>query len=421
MTSHLVLVPGFGGFDALGSLRYYHGVTEVLQTRDGGCPIHYFPNFPTASVQTRAQSLQVWLSELKERRVIGPEDDIHMVGHSTGGLDLRQLLINLRRQQEDNNSNGSSQLLRQLRTVQFISTPHRGTALAHRLGNAFPKVLASRLFLRIVYEGARSMRCVGLGSLGRVLRPLSPRQNAANWIDAIIDTLEGCNSLDQGLPRALARATYFDLLRWLLHMASDLTVITDLDPEPSSGSTLSPAHAESDELKNEVSFINKHQIRVRSIVTFAPPSKSFPPTLFRILHALTASNPPQRLCRTHTIRELLAPKELRKLSCADNDGIVNCVSQVWPDEAHSYLIQGDHADVMGHFKAQRLQPQARFPDTTFHQYDLLNSPADFDRRRFIRLWKDVCRFTGDQQCRESTEPRHRDGASIHSIGRGRGH
>ncbi|MFP2960603.1 esterase/lipase family protein [Myxococcus sp. 1LA] len=421
MTSHLVLVPGFGGFDALGSLRYYHCVTEVLQTRNGGCPIHYFPNLPTASVQTRAQALQLWLSELKERRAIGPGDDIHLVGHSTGGLDLRQLLINLRIQQAGDNSNGASQIIKQLRTVQFLSTPHRGTALAHRLGDAVPKVLAYRLFLRLMYEGARGMRGVGLRSLGRALRPLSPRQDAANWIDAIIDTLKGCDSQEQGLPRALARATYFDLLRWLLNMASDLTVITDLDPEPSPGSIPSPAHAEGHELQNELSFIKQHRIRVRSIVTFAPPSNSWPPTLFRILHALTASNPPQRLRQTkHTIHKLLAPEETQTLSFADNDGIVNCVSQVWPDADHSYLIQGDHADVMGHFKAKRLQAQASFPATTYNQYDLLNSPADFDRRRFIRLWKEVDRFTASQQRRECTEPRRRNGASIHSIG-GRGH
>ncbi|AEI66877.1 hypothetical protein LILAB_24910 [Corallococcus macrosporus] len=416
MTRHLVLVPGFGGFDALGSLRYYHGVTEVLRTRDGGCPIHYFPNFPTASVQTRAQGLQLWLSELQARRAIGPEDDIHLVGHSTGGLDIRQLLIDLRRQLEGKVSKGPARLIQQLRSVQFISTPHRGTALAHRLGNAVPKVLASRLLLRLMFEGVRGLRSVGLASLGRALRPLSPRQNTANWIDAIIDTMEGCHSQEQGLPRALARGAYFDLLRWLLHMASDLTAITDLDPEPSTGSPPSPAHAEGDELEEEFSFINEHGIRVRSIVTFAPASGSWPPTLFRILHTLTAFNPPRRLCLTHTINPLLTDQEPLQLRGEDNDGFVNSVSQVWPDAARSYWIMGDHADVIGHFEARRHRAQDGVPAATCHQYDLLNSSADFNLRRFIALWKDVGRFTAAQQRREATGPRHRNGASVHSIG-----
>ncbi|ABF87591.1 hypothetical protein MXAN_5216 [Myxococcus xanthus DK 1622] len=415
MTSHLVLVPGFGGFDALGSLRYYHGVTEVLQAGDDERPVHYFTNLPTASVQTRAQALQSWLSELRNRRAIAPEDEIHLVGHSTGGLDLRQLLINLRNQQAQKCADSPLPLLKQLRTVQFISTPHQGTALAHRLGNSRPQVLASRLFLRVLYEGTRGLRGVGLGVLGRALMTLSPRQQTADWIDAIIDTLVRCYSREASLPRATARGTYFDLLRWLLHMTSDFAVITDLDPAPASPAPPSPAHAGDAELAAEAAFIEEHHIQVRSIVTVAPPSKAWPPTLFKVLHALTAFNPPQRLRRTRELHELWTSKH-QVLRPTDNDGIVNSVSQVWPDEARSYLLQGDHADVIGHFSAQCPPSQASVAATTFRQYDLLNSPAGFDQRRFIRLWKDIGRFTASQQHREATAPRPRGGARIHHIG-----
>ncbi len=34
--SHLVLVPGFAGFDILGSVSYYYGVTEVLRRAAAG-------------------------------------------------------------------------------------------------------------------------------------------------------------------------------------------------------------------------------------------------------------------------------------------------------------------------------------------------------------------------------------------------
>lgn len=414
MTSHIVLVPGFGGFDALGSLRYYHGVTDVLQAADDERPVHYFPNLPTASVQTRARSLQVWLSELRNRRVLGRGDDIHLVGHSTGGLDLRQFLINLRKQRKAG-ANGHLPLIDQIRTVQFISTPHQGTALAHRLGRTYSRVLASRLVLRLMYEGARGLRGRGLGVLGRILAPLSPRSRTADWIDAIIDTLVGCYSREGSLSSATARGAYFDLLRWLLHMTSDFSAITDLDPAPSSRAPPSPAHAGDIERWEEVAFLGEHGLRVRSIVTVASPGRVWQSALFNLLHALTAFHPPRPLWRTHTVRELWTGK-YRVLHPADNDGLVNCVSQVWPDEARSRLIEGDHADVIGHFRSRPPPSPAVGATSAFHQYDLLNSPMGFDQRRFNRLWEDIGRFTAARPHREEPLPHPREEVRIHRVG-----
>ncbi len=61
---HIVLVPGFAGFDALGQLEYYAGVTPEFQrwkqlpeNRGTDVDLHYFDNFPTAAVRTRAGRL----------------------------------------------------------------------------------------------------------------------------------------------------------------------------------------------------------------------------------------------------------------------------------------------------------------------------------------------------------------------------
>jgi triacylglycerol lipase len=57
--THVVLIPGFGGFDALGQLEYYGGLTELFGTvRADNEVLHYFDNFPTAAVVTRAQRLR---------------------------------------------------------------------------------------------------------------------------------------------------------------------------------------------------------------------------------------------------------------------------------------------------------------------------------------------------------------------------
>ena len=93
---HIVLIPGFAGFDALGQLEYYGGITPLFQTwRAGNQVLHYFDNFPTAAVVTRATRLRSYLARRIARGEISTSDDVILVGHSTGGLDIRRLLWDL--------------------------------------------------------------------------------------------------------------------------------------------------------------------------------------------------------------------------------------------------------------------------------------------------------------------------------------
>src|SRR5271157_3128597 len=96
---HIVLVPGFAGFDALGQLEYYAGVTpqfnkwkEVPANRKQHVVLHYFDNFPTAAVKTRATLLGEYLAKRVARGEFVTGDSLALVGHSTGGLDIRKLL-----------------------------------------------------------------------------------------------------------------------------------------------------------------------------------------------------------------------------------------------------------------------------------------------------------------------------------------
>jgi triacylglycerol lipase len=61
---HIVLVPGFAGFDGLGQLEYYGCITRLFQTWLAGNEVlHYFDNFPTAAVVTRATQLRSYLAK----------------------------------------------------------------------------------------------------------------------------------------------------------------------------------------------------------------------------------------------------------------------------------------------------------------------------------------------------------------------
>src|SRR5208282_6270532 len=91
---HIVLAPGFAGFDALGQLEYYAGVTpqfhrwkKLAGNGRTEVDIHYFDNFPTAGVHTRAGRLRRYLVKRMARGEFLPGDAIVLVGHSTGGLD----------------------------------------------------------------------------------------------------------------------------------------------------------------------------------------------------------------------------------------------------------------------------------------------------------------------------------------------
>lgn len=399
---HLVLVPGFGGFDALGSLRYYHGVTEVLDELEEeletelGDPhpftVHFFPNLPTASVQTRARQLQLWLTELWKRSIIRDQDSIHLIGHSTGGLDLRQLLIDYQAQRGARRTGGLPPVLDRIASVQFLSTPHRGTALAHHLGNTWWRRALCKSVLSMLYEGTYRLRERGAGRLGQLLKVLMPDQVTADWIDAFVDTLRGCSSTRDPLQQAHARSAYFNLMRWLRDMAEDFAAITDLDSYPPrrGATSFSPAHRNEAELEEEKALLREQGIRCCSIVTMArAPEKRFSPELYSVLYLLTSYRPPERLQPLAVPLRWQAPHS-RMLAPSENDGLVNSVSQVWPTPQESFLVEADHADVIGHFRSS---PSAGDGDSfSFRQYDLLDSPSGFDNEAFRELWKHIGRF-----------------------------
>src|ERR1051326_444233 len=131
---HIVLVPGFAGFDALGHLEYYAGVTPLFPQL-GDAVLHYFDNFPTAAVATRAARLLGWLNKRSARGEIKPEDHITLIGHSTGGLDIRRLILDLDRQPAHVAVDGGARVepeavLRAIRRVVFLSVPPWGTNIA---------------------------------------------------------------------------------------------------------------------------------------------------------------------------------------------------------------------------------------------------------------------------------------------------
>jgi hypothetical protein len=149
MRHHVVLIPGFGGFDVLGQIQYYTGITSFVdrwQNDPSGdnldlrrtVELHYFDNLPTAAVVTRADRLKNYLAKRIARGSFQSCDKLILIGHSTGGLDIRKLLQDLRLHPDepipvDNDANAvmASEILHVMSRIVFLSVPQYGTNIAN--------------------------------------------------------------------------------------------------------------------------------------------------------------------------------------------------------------------------------------------------------------------------------------------------
>lgn len=119
---HVYLIPGFFGFSALGNVHYFRAVRETLErhfeSRGEQVEIFGVKTFPTGSLRRRGRRL---LETIVENGSIERADHIHLVGHSTGGIDAR-LVASLTR---DLGHDAERVLLNsKLRTVVSVASPH---------------------------------------------------------------------------------------------------------------------------------------------------------------------------------------------------------------------------------------------------------------------------------------------------------
>ena len=147
---HIYLVPGFFGFANLGELLYFGHVRDyfVAEMARRGVEAHVVQvlTHPTGSIRTRAADL------LKSIEANSRDDDgpIHLIGHSTGGLDAR-LFVSPGASLSENVELDVERYARRVRTVVTVSTPHAGTPLASFFLGLFGQKLLQLLSLFTVY------------------------------------------------------------------------------------------------------------------------------------------------------------------------------------------------------------------------------------------------------------------------------
>lgn len=436
---HIVLVPGFFGFDALGQMEYYAGVTpQFRQWKTAGgadrehVVLHYFDNFPTAAVVTRAARLRDYLAKRIARGEFLSHDSIALVGHSTGGLDIRRLVCDLvagkaadARYSVDGTYGSpftvsADDLLGMANRIVFLSVPQFGTNIAdwvrgHTLGRQF--VVAK------LRAGVAASQVPVLDQLEDCISGFAATATNMDLLEAVRDALSEAESwcVADRMRTAMAQEAGSELALWLRHIASDFRAIDDLSVA-ADGDTFSPAHFDGEMRRREIDAWKDHGILARSYATLGPCPFDFDPD--RLAPRWDLVNPlsyPDTTCRSRpavkadiayrtcyracaggpfrypNIARLPTPPKLvdesgrqRTIAVWDNDGIANTASMLWPNSRQSVLVNADHMDIVGHFR--RVRAVGRDSGRKYQAYDLLKSGSGFQASKFAQVWDGIFTF-----------------------------
>jgi triacylglycerol esterase/lipase EstA (alpha/beta hydrolase family) len=359
------LVPGFFGFASLGTVTYFRGVAEVLEeelarlgrkARVVACATE-----PTGSIRRRAEQL---LQNVLDTGGLEARE-LHFVGHSTGGLDVRLLLSPGVRLRDDGSED---EVIRRTRTAITVSTPHRGTPLANFFLTAQGQRLLETLAILATSRQGRGVLWVGAQALSLVA-------SLDNWTGRT-DTF-----LDELSRNILSRVTLTPgdpMFAFLDAVKSDQGLVIQLTPE-----AMDLIHA---------ALPDNPGIRYGCVITAAPPSlQAFAPrdfrspdraifaSLFIALHAIVGRASAQYPCPTPSPadRALLIEGLGFDVGPRTNDGIVPTLSQL-----HGPVLavaRADHLDVVGQFAGDTAKPLD----------DWLPSGSRFDQEGFEAVWKRV--------------------------------
>jgi len=348
-THHVFLIPGFFGFVNFGRLVYFTHVREFLEdalSREGlVVEIHRVRVKPTSSLRVRAAELLAML------RDAAPADaPIHLIGHSTGGLDAR--LVTTPGVSLDVGPGAGlggaldvDSVACRVRSVVSIATPHRGTPLATFFSSLLGQQVLRLLSLATVTVLRRGRLPVRLitrltTSLARIAirRPSAPL--------ALLEHLESelRGDLGDGEP---------ELIDAFLH---------DVHGDQALMPQLSPAAMD----LFDASTADRPGVAYASVTAQAPSPR---------LATRLAMGPRPWHQATYALYTWLHHQ------VGDGDGIVPIASQRRGEVLYS--ATADHLDVIGHFDGPEHQP----PHT-----DWLHTGSKFNRAQFEAMWTSVARF-----------------------------
>jgi triacylglycerol lipase len=366
---HVYLVPGFFGFANLGELVYFTHVREYLEEacrREGmEVAIHPVRTLPTSSLRRRARRLLETIAETAT-----DDAPIHLVGHSSGGLDVRLLTTPNVALGDDA---ATEPFASRVKTVVTVASPHHGTPVASFFSSILGQKLLQLLSLSTIY----TLR-LGRVPIGVLIR--------LGGILARLDDRVALNSvlLDQLFDQLLSDFTE-DRRRSIKQFFSDVGTDQALLPQllPEQLDLFNASTGDRPGVRYGCVVARSRPPGVRSLLSNGlDPSAHATFTLYYSLYRLAARTPANQ---TPPVTE----PQLRRLEAAygalpsrrDNDGVVPTLSQVWGEIIHA--AAGDHLDVIGHFSCREHVPP---------HFDWICTNTHFDRPAFESLWTSIARY-----------------------------
>jgi hypothetical protein len=386
---HVVLVPGFFGFGSLGELTYFVGVKPALerafQRLSLNVEVVEVPTLPTASIRHRAARVHETLAGVAE----AGDGPIHVVGHSTGGLDARLAITPTSSLPVTKRFYAHERL----RTLVTICAPHFGTPLASFFGS-----VAGYPLLKLVAG-------VSTAALTHAHVPIGIGLRALRWLSRADDLLGFDRTIaDDLFERVIADFSperRAELIAFIEGIAKDQSLIFQLTP--AGCDLINACTADPDSLRYGSVVCSAPSPRLSSLVALEHnPYAHSMHALYVALHRIvSASSDKERYPDP-------APQQRTALEAAFgqypepswSDGIVPTLSQIWGEVIHG--ARADHLDVVGHYGSHR-----RELSTT----DWLPSRSGFDDTAFEALWSAVATFI-TEEARKTDVPRHRENVGV---------
>lgn len=368
------------GFGKLATYDYFAHVAGAMKQRfsDAGVELdtHVVDVAPTASIRRRAARL----AELVAATSSDDGGPVHLLGHSTGGLDARLV------------ASPSARLpiaeerlswVPRLRTITTMSTPHYGTPLA----SFFTTVSGQRMLYAV-----SALTFIALSVGAPPLAAASALVMAIGRFDRAVLGVE-LTMLDRttdALLKALEPAQSREVRDFLGAISKDQGAMVQLMPEAmdlfQSGVEDRPG------VLYQCTVAAAPSPSARGLArSMLSPWRALSSTLFTTLYGITG-----RLDENYPCAPPDADAQLREVfgslpTPRANDGVVPTRSQLWGKIV--WAGAADHLDVLGHFTAA-VPPEvasqpfwtrlfARRPDAV--HVDWLTSGSNFDEPQFARL------------------------------------
>lgn len=368
---HLYLVPGMFGFGQLAGYDYFNHVRAAIESRFAhrglSCQIEVVPTPPTSSLRHRARIL------LRTVEKTLPEDGgpIHLVGHSTGGLDVRLVLAPGSNLEVD-----PRRLAWTARVTSAVSlnTPHFGTPLA----SYFSTVSGTRALYLLSLFTIMSLS-LGEPSLAIFSRVLA----GIGGVDRIFGgDLKVISRVTDMILRFVDRQGRADIKEYLDKVRGDQGGIIQIMPEAMD------LFNASTEANPKVRYgciaaaaptprTLKLALRVRS--PYSAMTAAMFSTLYRFTSQRHAMYPYARPDGQQA--ELLSLLLGSAATDSANDGVVPTLSMLYGRLL--WCGQADHLDVLGHF-ADDARPRLHT--------DWVTSGASFGREAFGHAMDAIVRF-----------------------------